>query len=201
VIVLLAEISRPALTRESTWAEIEPTYRLLWCVALPAVNRGKKLVFCPTDAEKLESTLAITGELLIVPASMNVGCLRSMMNQSTIDRIILRAPVFILAGAACWFVGLRITGVYLGGFGILAFAFARWRTEPGLWIAGAFLLCFFCAVHVGLAYYVIHEFLAFNGPGGLLAVDLAFASAMLGFMIRFLWAISCWNYRFWPLGE
>jgi len=190
---------RKALWRLFTWAEIGSIYGQLRCVALPAVKRGKELViFCHTDVEKSEFTLATTGELLIVPASMNVGPLRSMMSQSKIDRIILRSPLYMLAGAVCWFAGLMITGVYLAGYGLMALVFARWRTEPGLWIFGAFLLCLFCSVHVALAYYLVYTFLAGNGPGSLVAVDLSLASEMLGVMIRFLWAISSWNYRSLP---
>jgi len=121
-----------------------------------------------------------------------------MLSDKTIDRVILFAALPMLAGVACWFGGLAMTGVMLVGLGAMGGSFTEYRTEHGIWMLGSLFFAFFATFYIAFVYFSLVDWLAGRGPLGVMAVDAFFATSTVGFMVRFLWSVACLNRQLVP---
>lgn len=117
------------------------------------------------------------------------------MNPTTIDRIVLWAAVPMIVGVGCWFAGLAISTTMLVSLGAMGRSFSTWRTERGLWMLSALFLTMFGPIHVLLIYHSVLDAVAGGAIKSILAVDVFIGTSALGFMVRFLWAVTYWNRR------
>ena len=116
-----------------------------------------------------------------------------ILNTNTIDRLIEWAALPMLAGIACWFAGLAMSGVMLFGLGAMGGSFDDYRTEKGIWMLGALFFTLFGALYAFLIVASVADMIAGRGPVGLLAVDAFIATSTVGFMVRFLWSVTSLN--------
>jgi hypothetical protein len=121
-----------------------------------------------------------------------------MLSEKTIERVILFSALPMLAGVACWFAGLAITGVMLVGLGAMGGSFTEYRREHGIWMLGALFLGIFAIFYAAYVYFSVVDGFAGRGPFGIVAVDAFLATSTLGFMVRFLWSVTLLNRQFVP---
>lgn len=118
-----------------------------------------------------------------------------MMKPTTIDRIVQWHSTPMLVGVTCWFGGLAFSGVMLVAAGAMGGSFSKWRNEPGLWMLGALCLTCWGSLLVLLVFYSGMDAIAGRVLVGLFAVDAIVGTLVLAFMVRFSWAVTCWNWR------
>lgn len=119
-----------------------------------------------------------------------------MMQHTQVDRCIRFMAVFMIAGIACWFGPFALSGFMLFGLGVFAANFTNWKTERGLWMLALLYFFIYATLYVFFTIDQAKDLIA--GKAQLLTlstVDLAIGSSVLGYTVRFLWAVFRYNRR------
>lgn len=130
--------------------------------------------------------------------AIDLGVDNMMLTEKTIELVILFAALPMLAGVACWFAGLAITGVMLVGLGAMGGSFTEYRREHGLWMLGALFLGILAMFYATCIYFSVVDGFAGRGRFGIAEVDALLATSTLGFMVRFLLSVMLLNRRLVP---
>lgn len=119
------------------------------------------------------------------------------MSPAEIDRVISYGLLAFLFSGVCWLFGFAVSTLMLGGLGAMSGSFAKWRTERGLWMLGALYLIVFGGFSAVITYYQVADWIAgLAALRGVMAVDWFIGTSALGYMVRFLWAVTYWNRYF-----
>ncbi len=114
-----------------------------------------------------------------------------------IDRVISFGLVAFLFSGVCWRFDLAVSAAMMCGLGAMSGSFREWRTERGLWMLGALFLIIFGVFYAVITYNQVTDWVAGRTAlPGIMAIDWFIGTSALGFMVRFLWAVTCWNRRF-----
>lgn len=117
------------------------------------------------------------------------------MSPEQIDRVTPFCAPAMLAGGVFWFAGLTISAAFLLMLGAMAGSFDDWRTDKGLWMLATLFMTLTVLMSLTFTYFSIMDGLAGKDPDCLLAVDVFITTLVLGFNVRFLWAVAYWNRR------
>ena len=118
------------------------------------------------------------------------------MKPDEIDRVIAYGLLAFIACGVCWFCGLAVSALMLGGLGAMSGSFGNWRTEGGLWMLAALFLLIFGGFFAMFIYHQILDWWVGRLPlRGAMAIDWLIGISTLSYMVRFLWAVTYWNKR------